>query len=144
MRVKADDPITANMTVSQYGDFLMAQIPEEARNGSIFNDPENFNLYLQIYFGTIVFFFMTNFALRFFFEAIGKLNYHDKDPVAKQRYLEKWNSNVHHVIIFALVYYGYTSHDPERPFVFFKDDVAFMTVHPPFVCIEMVYLGYIT
>jgi hypothetical protein len=122
----------------------MTLLPKEARNGSLFNDPENLNLYLQFYFGAMIFFFLTNFALRFLFEMIGKANYHDKDPVGKQRYLEKWNSNVHHVIIFSCVYYGYTNQDIENPFIFFKDDVAFMTVHPPYVCIEMIYLGYIT
>ena len=108
MPVKADDPITAAMSYSEYGDYLMTKVPEEARNGSIFNDPENLNMYLQFYFGSIIFFFITNFTLRLFFEAIGKTNYAGKEPVAKQRYLEKWNSNVHHVIIFGLVYYGYT------------------------------------
>ena len=109
MPIKADDPITANMTASEYGDYLMTKLPEDARNGSIFNDPENLNLYMQFYFGAFIFFFITNFSLRFLFEAIGKANYHDKEPVAKQRYLEKWNSNVHHVIIFCWVYYGYTN-----------------------------------
>ena len=144
MPVKADDPITAAMSYSEYGDYLISKVPEDARDGSIFNDPENLNLYIQFYVGAILFFFMTNFGLRFLFEMIGKANYSDKDPVGKQRYLEKWNSNVHHVIIFCFVYYGYTHQDIQNPFVFFTDDVVFMTVNPTFVCIEMVYLGYIT
>ena len=46
MTVKADDPITAAMSYSEYGDYLIARVPEDARNGSILNDPENMNLYL--------------------------------------------------------------------------------------------------
>jgi len=122
-------------------------MPENLRDGSIFADPENLGYYLSVYFSAIIFFFITNYCIRLVFDGIGKKGFAEKDdPIVRQRYLEKWNSNLHHVIIFALVAWGYCNQKVEGsyPYIFFYDDVAFLTVNPTFVMIEMVYIGYIT
>ena len=100
-------------------------------------------LYLAFYFGTFFFHIFWHYVLRFWFERIRAKDYFmEKDEKAKLRYLEKWNSNWNHVIVMIMVVVNYMKESQECDF--FRDDVCFMKLKPSYVCIEMVYIGYIT
>ena len=62
------------------------------------------------------------------------------DEQGKQRYLEKWTSNFHHLLIQILVWINFQNSDCD----FWNDEICFMTVQPRFMCVELVYIGYIT
>lgn len=133
----------ATMSNSEYGDWLIAQLPEESRDGSWLPEYSDLYIYLAFYFGTIVFHIMWHYVLRFWFEKIrAKPYFMDKDEKGKLRYLEKWNSNWNHVIVMIMCYINYI--EASKDCDFFTDDVCFLKMKPRFVAVEMVYIGYIT
>ena len=88
------------MTRKEYGTFLVSQLPESNKDGNLITKEGDLLLYIQWYVGAVVFFFIARFAIRFFFEKIiKKENFMKMDEQGKQRYLEKWTSNFHHLLI---------------------------------------------
>lgn len=75
-----------------------------------------------------------------------KQDYLNKDAKAQQRYLEKWTSNVHHVIIVYMIYCHLveTNCEGSYPYIFLYDDVCFLQIDSVYVKTTMFYLGYIT
>ena len=135
------------MSGSEYGDWIMTQMPENFRQGSVFTKPEDSQIYPKVYVGAIVAFFIINFILRLMFTYCCKKElFNAKNKVQKQRYLEKWTSNVHHVIIVCLTSFNfmYQTCEEGEGQNFFNNDVCFMQVDPKFVMAEMVYVGYLT
>jgi len=65
-------------------------------------------MYLIVYFGSIIAFFIVNFVMRGLFTyVVNKKVWGNKSDIGKQRYLEKWTSNIHHVIIIYFNYYNF-------------------------------------
>jgi len=134
------------MTNSEYGDFLLSQMPENFRSGSMFTKESDLQTYLIVYLASIVAFFIINYFLRFLFSTCVNTNVFDKKSVKERmRYLEKWTSNVHHVLIVYLTYYNFKNQDCEiEGESFFSNDVCMLQVDSKFVMAELVYLGYMT
>jgi hypothetical protein len=101
-------------------------MPEHLRSGGLITKDGDIQMYLTWYFGSIVAFFILNYMLRVWFEnIIKKPCFLEKNSVQKQRYLEKWTSNWHHVIIVAMVYWGF-SNEECGAFAWFYNDVCFL------------------
>ena len=58
---------TSTMSYSEYGDFLIAQMPEASRTGTIFTKEGDVKLYLTVYICSVIGFFILNYTLRGFF-----------------------------------------------------------------------------
>ena len=99
---------TTKMSYSQYGDYLIEQMPENFRTGSVFTTDQDYKNYLMVYFASIVVFFIINFILKLMFtHCVNTKVFLKKDTTERMRYLEKWTSNVHHVLIVYLTYYNF-------------------------------------
>ena len=102
------EDIKASMTNAEYGDWIVSQLPEENKNGTMLPETKELWIYLAFYFGTIIFHIFWHYVLRFWFEKVRAKDYFlDKDEKSKLRYLEKWNSNWNHVIVIIMCYVNY-------------------------------------
>ena len=132
-----------NLTRQEYGDFIVSQLPASNKDGHMVTQDGDLKLYLFSYFSSIVFFFGVRLFWDYMFtRTIFKKDFYiAMDQQTKNRYLEKWTSNFHHILaaILAASNFWYIS-DCD----IWTDDVCFMTSRPYFSCVELFYIGYVT
>lgn len=99
--------------------------------------------YITVYFSSILFFFGVRLFWDFLFtKTMFKKNFYiEMDQKTKNRYLEKWTSNLHHIMaaILAAINIWYVSDCN-----ILTDDVCFMTAKSYFTSVELFYVGYVT
>ena len=91
-------------------DSMLQKLPEKLRSGSILIEDGDLFLYLSVYFGSCVGFYLIYLLLRVFFEKIQYGQYLDKSWDERECLLMTWMSQFHHLIVppFALynIYYS--------------------------------------
>ena len=99
--------------------------------------------YIFVYFASIIFFFGVRLFWDFLFTktSFKKDFYISMDQQTKNRYLEKWTSNTHHILasVLAAINIWYVS-DCD----IWTDDVCYMTAQPYYTTVELIYVGYTT
>jgi len=101
--------------------------------------------YTCFFFGVWLFFFLLYFAIKWFHDTCAFSWYASKDQHIKNRWNGAVIANVHHLSIFIYVFYIFTHSvcDNAYPFIWFYDDVCFLTMDKKFVYVSLFSAGFL-
>lgn len=125
---------------------LINQLPEKLRSGGVLIDDGDFVMYVQIYFGTLLFFYLLMNAIRLFFIRTQNKRYLEKEEGPAWYYICLFVSNIFYLIVVyrasKLVFFTECPYDKVTRLPWLNNDLCFISVQKYGVNTLVFVMGY--